>query len=73
MTQTIRMLSGCSAPKEEIDALKAAVADLAAADKNEPENVCEKAARVLDLAKKGVDTVKAAAPLVAAALSALGA
>lgn len=73
MTQTIRMLDGCSASKEEIDALKAAVADLAAADKNEPEKVCEKAARVLDLAKKGVDTVKAAAPLVAAALSTLGA
>lgn len=73
MTQTIRMLDGCSASKEEIDALKAAVADLAAADKNEPEKVCEKAARVLDLAKKGIDTVEAAAPLVAAALSALGA
>ena len=73
MTQTIRALDGCSADKEEIDALKAAVADLAAADKSEPEKVCEKASRVLDLAKKGVDTVKAVAPLISAAFSAIGA
>ena len=73
MTQAVRALDGCDSTKEEIDALKAAVADLSAADKKEPEKVCEKASRVLDLAKKGADTVKAVAPLVAAALSAIGA
>ena len=73
MTQAVRALDGCDSTKEEIEALKAAVADLSAADKKEPEKVCEKASRVLDLAKKGADTVKAVAPLVAAALSAIGA
>lgn len=70
--ETIRAIDSCEGTDEELSALKAAVADLAAADRSEPERVCEKASRVLDLAKKGADTVKAVAPIVGTILSALG-
>ena len=71
--ETIRAIDSCQGTDEELSALKAAVADLSAADKSEPEKACEKAMKVLDLAKKGADTVKAVAPRVAAFLSSLGA
>lgn len=70
--ETIRAIDSCEGTDEELSALKAAVADLAAADRSEPERVCEKTSRVLDLAKKGADTVKAVAPIVGTILSALG-
>lgn len=72
MTQAVRALDECASTEEEINALKAAAADLSATNKNNPEKVCEKVLRILDLAKKGADTVKAVAPLVAAVMSAMG-
>lgn len=71
MTQAIRALDDCRIGREETDALKAAIADLSAAGKDKPETTCEKASRLLDLAKKTADTAKAVAPFVAAALSML--
>lgn len=71
--EAIRAIDSCRGTDEELSALKAAVADLSAVGKNEPEKACEKASRVLDLAKKGADTAKAVAPIVAAIMSAFGA
>lgn len=52
-------------------AIKAAIADLEAAKGDRPETICEKASKLLDLAKKGADAAKAVAPFVAQALSSI--
>lgn len=73
ISQTLDALESCSLLPEELSEMKAAVADLEAAKGKAPETICEKASRLLDLAKKGADTAKAVAPYVAGALAALGA
>ncbi|WP_417046244.1 hypothetical protein [Enorma massiliensis] len=72
VTQTIEALESCSLSPEELSEMKAAIAELEAAKGKAPETICEKASKLLDLAKKGTDTAKAVAPYVASALSALG-
>ncbi len=71
MSQSIKALNSCNLSPEEIKDIKAAIADLSAEEKSNPEKVCEKAIKVLDLAKKGADTVKAVAPFVSSMLSSL--
>lgn len=73
VTQTIEALESCSLSPEEFSEMKAAIADLEAAKGKAPETLCEKASKLLDLAKKGADTAKAVAPYVAGALATLGA
>ena len=48
--------------------IKAAIYELEDAKGKSPETICEKASKVLDLAKKFTDVAKAAGPLVAMAL-----
>lgn len=72
ISQTLDMLESCSLSPGELSEMKAAIADLEAAKGKAPETVCEKASKLLDLAKKGADTAKAVAPYVAAALGTLG-
>ena len=72
ISQAFDALESCSLSPEELSEMKAAIADLEVAKGKAPETVCEKASKLLDLAKKGADTAKAVAPFVAAALSALG-
>lgn len=71
ISQAFDALESCSLSPEELSEMKAAIADLEVAKGKDPETVCEKASKLLDLAKKGADTAKAVAPFVAAALSAL--
>lgn len=72
ISQAIDALESCSLSPEELSEMKAAIAELETAKGKAPETVCEKASKLLDLAKKGADTAKALAPYVAGALSALG-
>lgn len=72
ISQTLDALESCSLSPEELSEMKAAIADLEAAKGKAPETLCEKASRLLDLAKKGADTAKAVAPYVAGALGTLG-
>lgn len=72
VSQAAEALDSCDLSSESLAAIKAAVLDLETAKNKSPETVCEKASKLLDLAKKGADTAKAVAPFVAAALSALG-
>lgn len=72
ISQTLDALESCSLSPGELSEMKAAVADLEAAKGKAPETVCEKASKLLDLAKKGADTAKAVAPYVAGALATLG-
>lgn len=71
MSQTINALDSCNLSPEEIKDIKEAIADLSAEEKSNPEKVCEKVIKVLDLAKKGADAVKAVAPLIASIFSSL--
>lgn len=71
ISQTIKKLDRCGLDKEEMKAIKAAIADLEAAKGDRPETICEKASKLLDLAKKGADAAKAVAPFVAQALSSI--
>lgn len=73
ISQTLDALESCSLSPGELSEMKAAVADLEASKGKAPETVCEKASKLLDLAKKGADTAKAVAPYVAGALATLGA
>lgn len=72
ISQAFDALESCEISQDELAALKVAIVDLEAAKGKSPEAVCEKASRLLDLAKKGADTAKAVAPFVAAVLSAFG-
>lgn len=72
ISQALDALESCSLSPEELSEMKAAIAELEAAKGKAPETICEKASKLLDLAKKGADTAKAVAPYVAGALSALG-
>lgn len=56
----------------ELSEIKAAVADLEAAKGKSPETICDKASKLLDLAKKGADVAKAVGPLIAMALQGMG-
>ncbi len=68
MSQVIESLDSHVADDAELAEIKAAVADLEAAKGKSPETICDKASKLLDLAKKGVDVTKAVAPHVAMAL-----
>ncbi|MBM6907890.1 hypothetical protein [Collinsella intestinalis] len=72
ISHALDALESCSLSPEELSEMKAAIADLEAAKGKAPETLCEKASRLLDLAKKGADTAKALAPYVASALATLG-
>lgn len=69
MSQTVREVERCDLDENVIQAIKAAIADLEAAKGGQPETICEKASKLLDLVKKGSDAAKAVAPFVAQALS----
>lgn len=71
ISQTLDALKSCSLSPEELTEIKAAIVDLEAAKGKAPETLCEKASKLLDLAKKGTDTAKAVAPYVAGALATL--
>lgn len=73
ISQAFDALESCSLSPEELSEMKAAIADLEASKGKGPETICEKASKLLDLAKKGADTAKAVAPYVAGALATLGA
>lgn len=73
ISQAFDALESCSLSPEELSEMKVAIADLEAAKGKGPETICEKASKLLDLAKKGADTAKAVAPYVAGALATLGA
>lgn len=72
ISQAFDALESCSLSPEELSEMKVAIADLEAAKGKAPETICEKASRLLDLAKKCADTAKAVAPYVAGALGTLG-
>lgn len=71
ISQTVEALESCQLSAEDLTALKAAITDLAAARGKAPETICEKASKLLDLAKKGVDIATAVAPFVASVLQTL--
>lgn len=71
LSQTVESLEKCSLSPEELTEIKAALLDLEASKTDEPQTVCDKASKVLDLVKKGADVAAAVAPFVAAALSAI--
>lgn len=71
LSQTVESLEKCSLSPEELTEIKAALLDLEASKTDEPQTVCDKASKVLDLVKKGADAAAAVAPFVAAALSAI--
>lgn len=71
LSQTVESLEKCSLSPEELTEIKAALLDLEASKTEEPQTVCDKASKVLDLVKKGADAAAAVAPFVAAALSAI--
>lgn len=68
LSQTVEAIDRCDVDDEEMSRIKAAVADLEASKGKSPETICDKASKLLDLAKKGVDVAKAVAPYVAMAL-----
>ena len=72
MSQVIESLDSHIVDDAELAEIKAAVADLEAAKGKSPETICDKASKLLDLAKKGVDVAKAVAPYVAMALQGMG-
>lgn len=71
ISQTFEALESCQLTDDELSKLKAAVKDLEAAREKGPTTVCEKAAALLDLAKKGIDIVTAVAPFAASILGTL--
>lgn len=71
ISQTIEALEKCSLDPEERKEIEAALAELEASKSKGAEAICDKASKVLDLVKKGVDVATAVAPFVAAALSAI--
>ncbi len=68
LSQTIEALDRCDADDDALRDIKAAIYELEDAKGKSPETICEKASKVLDLAKKFTDVAKAAGPLVAMAL-----
>ncbi len=68
MSQVFESLDSQVADDAGLAEIKAAVADLEAAKGKSPETICDKASKLLDLAKKGMDVAKVVAPYVAMAL-----
>lgn len=72
LSATIDAIDKCGIDSEELSRIKAAIADLEASKGKSPETICDKASKVLDLAKKFTDVAKAVGPFVAMALQGTG-
>lgn len=72
LTQTIEAVDKCDLSNDDKNRIKAAIADLEASKGKSPETICDKASKLLDLAKKGADVAKAVGPLIAMALQGMG-
>lgn len=72
LSQTIEAVDGCELSSEDMSQIKAAIVDLEAARGKSPEAICDRASKVLDLAKKGIDVAKAVGPFVAMVLQNMG-